>query len=996
MLSLMMVMMTLPSWATTVSTNLEKAKGNSQTFIENSLRRKASNTMRLQAPENTIADVTTNGHTWGILYHENGTTWYYTQTFEERGWYYGASDICIYDNNFNVMGTIRVEIPEDMNVNDIDPIDFVSTTFFDGDVSSVEIPIFMHAVDNGTQIKKIGIYHLDGEKIIEYNSQSMIDFRASADYLRILLMEETAGDVHISVLKGSENGNAPTIEHTFTVDQDLLYYNNGPVINYYSLNNEPYYCISHFEKPCMDGMDMETFVPTQAPNNHLLIKTYDKTFNMVDSLSISIDPTNSNAIYGFASLGMLSFEDVRLGDFTNDNQRNYIVTHYDYFAQSDDFVYYFRVYDQNGEFVKNITEYTTTWFSVSDLKGHEQQMVFLKQDNKGAQILEMVDLPSCEVAAVFPANIDGFQISTTLDRYPNGDDYQYVIGLSQATLDSEGNAIARIGWYNRDCSVDHYATFNLGKNAEGFTPYIATYVLDPYMFNTDSRREYFYLAMTKRTDGTDILDKVLYLADEDGTVLRTIKPEEGDEIEFSSGDIFDFNTPSPKLVLSFYNGEKDAYEIDFYNLPFDKFTSGGEGSIENPYIITTPGELAQMHSCDPMAHYVLGNDIDMSEYMKPYFAPAEFMGDFDGNNHTISHISLDGNGLFGILHHGDVKNLYLQSPLMNIGKEANCAGILAGSAIENNIENVHIFDAVISNDNSNYEYAGGMVGYCNNTTFNAVSFLRGQFVGDVNNFGGIAGIGNCIINAASTSGEDPGSKSGGIIAKLTSFSKVTNSHTHWNVLLPIQFGGIASIVEGTISNCYTTGICYGELDLQDYPVHDYGGIAYQLQNVEGASTVPTIENCVTTSDIIVFNDEVANYILRNNYSENIGGYESSSKYGAYKPNNEWNRAFFESLGYAYGNSYDAPWMCDGIPVLYYENGSHSTPTIENNATTIVFDGNTIIANDAYSIALYDMQGISVAKVNGTTIDTSRLNSGIYIVVAYYENAKSESRKIVIK
>ena len=952
----LMTLLCFPLFAQ-VPRSIEQLRGDSQSILENVARRKTDHRRALKV-ENTTPNAHTFAYTWGTLENEDGTTWYYTQSFEERDWYIGSSEIVIYNNNFEEMSKLNVVIPQELNVNDIAPVYFITSQFFDTDASSVEIPVFVHAVDNGTQINKVYVYNLNGEKVQEYDSRSMIYFTAANDYRRVLLVNEINGDMIIDIMTPAEGDGVPTSEHQFVIDQDLLYYSNGPALSYYALEGNPYYSIAHFEKPCMDGMDPETFVPTQAPDNYLVVKTYNQNFERVDSLKISLDATDENATYGFASLGMLSYNDVRLGEFTNDNQRNYIITHYEYFAQSDEFSYHFKVYDQEGNYVKTIVENTSTWFGLSNIEGCEEQMAFLKMTTDG-QIMEMIDIPSCQVAATFPAIVDGYRISTTLDRYPVGEDYQYVIGLSQAEVNADGDAIARIGWYNRDCSVDHYAEFNLGKNAEGFTPYIASYVLDPYLFNTDGKREYFYLAMNKRSDNSEVLDKVLYLADEDGNVLRTIKPEDGNEIEFSSGDIFDFYTAYPKMVLSFYNGEKDAFEIQYFNLPFDSFTSGGNGSQDEPYVITTPGELAQMHTAYN-ANFILGNDIDMSEYPRPYIAPTEFGSTFDGNNYTISNIELNNGGMFDMLHHGTVKNLQLQSPTLNIGDNNIDMGIIANSAVQVTIENVHIYDAYIYGNGDNSNHVGGILGQASYTDINAVSMLRAYDMYQINNFGGIVGaMDNSNINAAVTTGSIDFGKNFGGIASFVSCSNISNAHTEFALLLPHTSGGIVATLNGetfdsTIKHCYSTSFAYGELDEFDYPTHDYRDIVYT--NNEG-----TITNCV--------------------------GGEAIMNEG---------RQFFEELGFAYGSTYDAPWTGEGLPILYFENDYHSTPTIETVDNGIVFNGCTVEVCNAQSITIYNMQGMLVRTVNGSSLDVSGVGDGVYIVSAINVQGEHSTSKIAVR
>ena len=103
----------------------------------------------------------------------------------------------------------------------------------------------------------------------------------------------------------------------------------------------------------------------------------------------------------------------------------------------------------------------------------------------------------------------------------------------------------------------------------------------------------------------------------------------------------------------------------------------GSGTAEDPYVITNVDELQAMND-DLDAHYVLGNDIDASETenwnagsgFKPVgkdeYAdenPIAFTGHFDGQNYTISGLTIDRSsrqnaGLFGYSE-GTVENVDL-------------------------------------------------------------------------------------------------------------------------------------------------------------------------------------------------------------------------------------------------------------------------------------------------------------------------------------------------
>lgn len=154
---------------------------------------------------------------------------------------------------------------------------------------------------------------------------------------------------------------------------------------------------------------------------------------------------------------------------------------------------------------------------MSDIEGQSKQ-VALMQDVDGVEQIQMVDIPSCDEVATFPGVLDGVLLSTNVDRYPKGDSYQYAFGIGQGFADADNNVIAKIGWYNKDCSLDHFVEFNLGQEGEYFTPYITGAVLNPYLFNTDDQHEYVYIAKIRNPE-TSTIEANLVIANEKGETL---------------------------------------------------------------------------------------------------------------------------------------------------------------------------------------------------------------------------------------------------------------------------------------------------------------------------------------------------------------------------------------------------------------------------------------------------------------------------------------------
>ena len=101
-------------------------------------------------------------------------------------------------------------------------------------------------------------------------------------------------------------------------------------------------------------------------------------------------------------------------------------------------------------------------------------------------------------------------------------------------------------------------------------------------------------------------------------------------------------------------------------LPIDD-VAGGKGTLDNPYIIQTKGQLNSI-KYEPTAHYVLGNDIDLeNEVWHPIGnIGAPFKGTFDGREYKVSNLRIergsnDNTGFFGVIESSTVKNIELEN-----------------------------------------------------------------------------------------------------------------------------------------------------------------------------------------------------------------------------------------------------------------------------------------------------------------------------------------------
>ena len=242
-------------------------------------------------------------------------------------------------------------------------------------------------------------------------------------------------------------------------------------------------------------------------------------------------------------------------------------------------------------------------------------------------------------------------------------------------------------------------------------------------------------------------------SDEDGAFLAvssTTKPGDLGEATTTYGKDDYIGITAYQYGLC-YNGQ--YYEKD----PSIVIWSG-KGTAENPYVIRTTDELDLLASDVnggndyQDTYFVLGNDIvyapdvltlnldndgnNDSNYMPVGKNGSSFMGNFDGQGHTISGISVNANemyriGVFGI-NDGTVKNLTVSSCLFaGDGDVGAIAGMNRGT-----VENCHVATYVsITGNNS----VGGVVGNNEGSVLGCTSAATLSAKESAGYLGGIAG-----------------------------------------------------------------------------------------------------------------------------------------------------------------------------------------------------------------------------------------------------------------
>lgn len=207
--------------------------------------------------------------------------------------------------------------------------------------------------------------------------------------------------------------------------------------------------------------------------------------------------------------------------------------------------------------------------------------------------------------------------------------------------------------------------------------------------------------------------------------------------------------------------------------------------------ITTCTELMELDDTTPIGYDFwtinIMNDIDCSGVanFEPLYAFDNFSGTFNGNDFTISNLTIDnGNptetGLFAVTDYATMRDITLTNATV-IG-DYNKTGVLVGYAHDTNMDNITV-DGTVTNTDTNSYGTGIIAGVFDSDRENLVSTARGiHATGTVAGYGDVGGVfgGSWSYNASriemsdltadvdvsldTTSGEDWGM--GGLIGEL--------------------------------------------------------------------------------------------------------------------------------------------------------------------------------------------------------------------------------------
>jgi len=270
--------------------------------------------------------------------------------------------------------------------------------------------------------------------------------------------------------------------------------------------------------------------------------------------------------------------------------------------------------------------------------------------------------------------------------------------------------------------------------------------------------------------------------------------------------------------------------------PNSNIFESGSGTASDPFVIVN-GEQMNSVRLFLESYFVLGDDVDLSQIsnIDPMgWEPIgvlgeEFVGSFDGKDHTISGLFIDRPaqtevGLFGVLGApGKIMNLRVSVTGVN-GEQAT--GALVGRQLDGLISNCHTAGSVTCTSSR----AGGLVGSQEAGLIDKCSSSCG-ISSTLSRAGGLVGLtqaGTITQSHASGNCASMSSRAGGLVGSVEADAVVEDSYSTGNTTGANRVGSVFGRLDGVAMRCYGTGsITVTDADdSNDYPgnvVGELGG-----------------------------------------------------------------------------------------------------------------------------------------------------------------------------
>lgn len=447
-------------------------------------------------------------------------------------------------------------------------------------------------------------------------------------------------------------------------------------------------------------------------------------------------------------------------------------------------------------------------------------------------------------------------------------------------------------------------------------------------------------------------------------------------------------------------------------IPVQRF-AGGDGTMENPYIIITAAHLNNIRNY-LTSHFILEDDIDLSGYSEGegWNPMAPFSGTLNGKGHTITQLTINRpsanyQALFAYMTGAVIDSLTLEDASVT-GNER--IALVAGQAVNCQLRNI-----VVSGKSEGSQHVAGLVGYAEGTSFDncrneaavtgkaycagLASYNNGNITNCLNTgtitstapdyavhryVGGIVAMTNdCVIKDTRNEGKIVSStRYVGGICGMNAHGLMENCSNTAAVTGRMSLAGICGINDGgQIVQCYNTGSVTGEVDLGGVAGRNWQAtMSYCYNTGEIQGTTVNVGTDGAVGGVVGVNDQS---VLTLSYNEgNVIGYDFVGGVAGVNTgdlNKSYNRGYIKGTGYYTGGVVGSN---TGDPATSSMKLCYNTGEVEN---TFVHAGGVAGRNSSHISDCYNTGLVSGATGNGGIAGQSQTTSGADVTIQYCLN-----------
>lgn len=319
---------------------------------------------------------------------------------------------------------------------------------------------------------------------------------------------------------------------------------------------------------------------------------------------------------------------------------------------------------------------------------------------------------------------------------------------------------------------------------------------------------------------------------------------------------------------------------------FAQYSGSGSGTESDPYLIFYADQLNQVRNFlnRDGVYFKLMSDIDLTDWIEqsnssngwqPIGVPSSaFKGIFDGNNHTISGLTInrpstENVGFFGYIDAATIKNLTVKG---NVEGGTHVGGI-CGAAGTATFSNCHFIQKGYFGVKANVKDAGGIIGYLSAKLIMSNCSFNGDIQGSEGSNGGLVGC--CASSVAMNNSQAKGSITGrGCVGGLIGYADGTlnvTSDTYNGKIIGTGWytGGIVGYIytkeQVSLQNCIATATVQGN--------DNVGGVVGGYQRINLTKASNGIDRC--------------SFVGKLKGTNNVGGILGYSFFGKYEESFEF-------------------------------------------------------------------------------------------------------------